>query len=351
MSLPARAAVPSVEAAFAAIVDGDLARAIAIYRALLRKSPRDGVLHNALGQLLLLTGDFAQGWEECEWRAQRPMPMARWRGAALKGERILIHGEQGFGDNFQFVRYATLVAGRGGRVVVGARQGMRPLLATVPGVADVIEEGESVGAVQWHIPMLSLPYVFATRLDSIPAAIPYIAADPAAAERWHARLGAAASLRVGLVWSGNTEAIYNTRRSPGLAAYAPLFDCPGVRFYGLQMGGGRKDLEGARLPETFTDLGPQLPSFSETAAAMMALDLVITPCTSTAHLAGALGRPVWVVLGVDPDWRWLLDRDTSPWYPTARLFRRPRGAPDWRDPVTRMRDALDALADRKAAVI
>ena len=339
------ASVPSIEAAFAAIVDGDIPGAIAIYRDLLARNPRDRGLHNSLGQLLLLTGDFAQGWEECEWRVQRLMPMARWRGAPLKGERILIHGEQGYGDNFQFVRYAALVAERGGRVVVGTRQGMRPLLLTVPGIVDVVESGESVGAVQWQIPMLSLPYVFATRLETIPASVPYIAAESARVTRWRQRLADGAPLKVGLVWSGNTEARYNARRSPGLAALRPLLDCAGVRFYGLQMGGGRKDLAGAELPASFTDLGPELADFSDTAAAMTALDLVITPCTSTAHLAGALARPVWVMLGSDPDWRWLLGRDTSPWYPTARLFRQPRGG-DWADPVARMKGELEGMGAR-----
>jgi len=340
-----RPAGASVESAFAAIVAGDIMAAIGIYRDLLRRSPRDAVLHNSLGQLLLLVGDFTAGWEECEWRGQRPMPMPRWRGTSFKGERILVHGEQGFGDNFHFVRYAAMVAARGGTVVVATRETLRPLLATVPGVAEVIETGEVAKAIHWHIPMLSLPYIFTTRLDTIPAAVPYMSADPARVGRWRERLAASPGLRVGLVWSGNTEAFYNPRRSPGLAALRPLLDCPGVTFFGLQKGGGRADLEGAALPDSFVDLGAEIADFSDTAAIMASLDLVISPCTSTAHLAGALARPVWVMLGTDPDWRWLLDRDTSPWYPTARLFRRPRGG-EWSDVVTRMRAELTGLASR-----
>jgi hypothetical protein len=339
------AAKPSVEAAFAALVAGDLPGAIAIYRDLLRAAPRDRALHNALGQLLLLAGDFVSGWEECEWRNQRTMPMPRWLGTPLDGTRILVHGEQGYGDNFQFVRYAALVAARGGTVVVATRKGLRPLLATVPGVTQVIEEGEAVGPIRYHIPMLSLPYIFGTRLESVPDMVPYIVADPARVALWRERLAVRPGLRVGLVWSGNTDAPYNPRRSPGLAALRPLLDVPGVAFFGLQMGGGRAELEGAALPESFVDLGSDIADFSDTAAAMMALDLVISPCTSTAHLAGALARPLWVILGADPDWRWMLGRDTSPWYPTARLFRRPRGG-DWRDPVARMRTALEELASR-----
>ena len=328
-----------VGAAYAALVAGDFAAAIAIYRRLIARAPQDGELHNALGQLLLLTGDFAAGWEECEWRPQRALPLPRWRGEPLSGARILVHGEQGYGDNFQFVRYAAMVAGRGGRVVIGTRPGLKPLLATVPGVAEVVEPGEDVGDCRCQVPMLSLPHIFGTRLDSIPASVPYIVPDPERVARWRARLAPNIGLRVGLVWSGNTEAPYNSRRSPGLAALRPLLDCPGVAFFGLQMGGGRADLEGANLPPSFVDLGPELEDFSATAAAMMALDLVITPCTATAHLAGALGRPFWLMTSVAPDWRWLLARDDSPWYPTARLFRQP-AAGDWATPVARIRAEL-----------
>jgi hypothetical protein len=243
------------------------------------------------------------------------------------------------------VRYATQVAARGGTVVVATRAGLRPLFATVPGVSEVIETGETIGTLHYQIPMLSLPYVFATRLETIPARVPYMSADSARVARWRERLSVANGLRVGLVWSGNTDAVYNARRSPGLAALRPLLDLSGVTFFGLQMGGGRKDLEGAELPASFVDLGPELTGFSETAAAMVALDLIISPCTSPAHLAGALARPLWVMLGIDPDWRWLLGRDTSPWYPTARLFRTPIGG-DWRDPVGRMRAELETLASR-----
>ncbi len=332
-----------IAAAFVAAHAGNIPAAIAIYRRLLEAAPDDPNLHYALGQLLLLSGDFAAGWDECEKRPQRSIPLPRWRGEAIGGAGILIHGEQGFGDNFQFVRYAAQVAGRGGTVTVATREGLRGLLSTVPGVTRVVEPGEAVAGVAWQAPMLSLPHLFGTRLDSIPAAVPYIAADPERVRAWRGRLDHVPGLRVGLVWSGNTEAPYNLRRSPGLAAFAPLFACTGVAFFALQLGGGRADLAGARLPANFADLGPELRSFDDTAAAMMALDLVITPCTSTAHLAGALARPVWIPLARFPDWRWLLDRDTSPWYPSARLFRQ-ETADDWSAPVARMAAALDRLA-------
>ena len=325
---------------------GNVAEAIRIYRALLRRAPNDPTLHYSLGQLLLLDGDFESGLEEWEWRTQPPMPMPRWRGAPLNGARILVRGEQGFGDNFQFVRYAPMIAARGGTVVVATREGLRPLLATVPGVAQVIESGEAINDIACHIPMMSLPYMFGTRLATIPAAMPYIAADPARVAVWQQRFAARSGLRVGLVWSGNTETVYNARRSPGLTALRSLIECPGVVTYALQLGGGRADLQGVDLPDSFVDLGPELTSFSETAAAMTALDLIISPCTSTAHLAGALARPLWVTLATDADWRWLRHREDSPWYPTARLFRQAKpGA--WDLPIARMRGELERLAAAK----
>jgi hypothetical protein len=337
----------NVEAAYIAMSNGDIAEAMRIYRMMLRRAPNDRALHYSLGQLLLLVGDFEAGLEEWEWRTQAQMPLPRWRGAPLKGARIFVRGEQGFGDNFQFVRYAPMIAARGGTVVVGTRGGLRPLLSTVPGVSQVIESGEAIENIACQIPMMSLPYIFGTRLNTIPAQVPYIAADGDRVAAWQARFAARPGLRVGLVWSGNPDATYNARRSPGLAAVRPLMDCPGVTIYGLQMGAGRTDLQGAALPDSFTDLGPDLKSFSDTAAAMMALDLVISSCTSPAHLAGALGRPVWIMLAMDSDWRWLRDREDSPWYPTARLFRQAK-AGAWDLPVARMRGELERLAAAKA---
>ncbi len=335
-----------VAVAFAAACAGDLAGARTIYRGLIAADPANGDLRYAYGQLLLLDGEFAAGWRECERRAQRAMPFPRWDGSELGGRPILIHGEQGFGDNFQFARYASLVAARGGRVVLAAREGLRPLLATVPGVAQVIEPGEALPPVACHAPMLSLPAIFATDLATIPADVPYLAADPARVASWRARLGAETRLKVGLVWSGHARAAYNARRSPGLAALRPLFEVSGARFYLLQKGDPRAERAGIELPGDVVDLDPAIASFDDTAAAMEALDLVISPCTAPAHLAGALARPVWIPLSVFPDWRWLRGRDDSPWYPTARLFRQER-AGDWSATVARMRAALERMVATK----
>jgi ADP-heptose:LPS heptosyltransferase len=333
-----------MDIAFAACEAGDIDGAIAIYRQLIDEDYRNPVLHYSLGQLLLLKGDFKAGWLECERREkQRPMPFPRWRGQMLKGERLLIHGEQGFGDNIQFARYATLAARRGAEVVIATREGLRPLLSTIPGVAQVIEPGEGVNDLSFECPMLSLPSIFATGLNSIPADIPYLTANPERVQSWSRTLAAYPGPKVGLVWSGNTDASYNSRRSPGLDPFIRLIESTGATFFGLQMGGGHDELLSRRMPSNFLDLAPKIGSFDDSAAIMMNLDLVISSCTAPAHLAGALGRPLWVVLSAFPDWRWLLEREDNPWYPTARLFRQ-RIYGDWSAPFDEMRTALQILA-------
>ena len=341
--MTADAPIAAEDQALATAMAGDIAGAIAIYRRLTAERPNEPDLHYALGHLLLLTGDFSAGWTEHERRSHRAMPFPAWRGEPLGGATILVHGEQGFGDNFQFARYATLVAERGGRVIVGTRLQISRLLSTIRGVERTIVSGDSLEGIARHAPMLSLPAIFGTDLSSIPASVPYISPVPSLVEHWRRRLDGFSGLRVGIVWSGNTEAPYNYRRSPGLAPFLALMDCPGVTFFGMQLGGGHRELQGMVPPSNFVDIAPELVSFDHTAGAMANLDLVISSCTAPAHLAGALARPLWVVLPSLPDWRWFLARDDSPWYPTARLFR--QDAPgDWTPVFARMREALAQLA-------
>ncbi|CUW41758.1 Putative TPR repeat-containing protein [Magnetospirillum sp. XM-1] len=324
-------------AAFQRIEAGDLAGAMDIYRA--AQGGGDPRVKMCLGQMLLLHGDYRRGLPLAEYRPQPEFHGPRWRGQRLAGETVLMRGEQGFGDNIQFVRYGALLAARGARVVVGSPAGLGALLSTVPGVAQAVEPGQAMEPPDFQVPMMSLPHVFGTTLQTIPADIPYLRADCGLAAQWRERLGAYGGLKVGVVWGGNPEAPYDGRRSPGLAPYLALLDVPGVTFFSLQKGPAALQLEGRSMPGNFVDLGPQLSDFSQTAAVMESLDLVISSCTSPAHLAGALGRPVWVVLSSFPDWRWLLDRDDSPWYPTARLFRAAH-AEGWQGVLGRVRQAL-----------
>lgn len=329
--------------AFARIEAGDLDGAVDIYRRAVVAGD-DPCVKMCLGQLYLLRGDYRRGFPLNEYRPMPDFQGRRWRGQPLAGETVLVRGEQGFGDNFQFVRFAEPLAARGARVAVGCPAGLGSLLSTVRGVSQVVEAGQGMAVPpDYEVPMMSLPLLFGTTLATIPAAVPYLHADAGLVAAWRERLRPYSGLKVGLVWGGNPDAPYDGRRSPGLDPYRVLLDLPGVTFFSLQKGPAAAALAELPLPPNLVDLGPELGDFSQTAAAMENLDLVISSCTSPAHLAGALGRPVWVVLAPFPDWRWLLARDDSPWYPTARLFRA-----DWQEgwmPVLgRVRAALAALA-------
>lgn len=323
---------------------GDVDGAIALYREFLAGNGPDPGVEMCLGQFLLLKGDFLQGFILNERRPQNDLPAPCWRGQPIDGKRIFIRGEQGFGDNIQFIRYAGLVAARGAIVEVGCPAGLGRLLSTVPGVSRVIEPGMSMDVPDLAVSLMSLPYVFGTRKDTIPAQVPYIRPDPGLVADWRRVLGAHGGLKVGLVWGGDTRPSYDWRRSPGLEPYLRLLEVPGVTFFSLQKGGAAQALEGRTMPANFVDLGPALDSFDATAAVMEGLDLVISSCTSCAHLAGALARPVWVVLSGLPDWRWLLTRDDSPWYPTARLFRAAPGGAEWGDVLDRVKAELRLAA-------
>ncbi len=300
----------------------------------------------------LLAGDLLGGWEDYEARwgvaefptRPRGLPQPLWSGEGIAGQTILLHEEQGRGDAIQFVRYAPLVAARGARVLLEVGADLVPLFRGLPGVERVIARGDALPAFDWQCPLLSLPRAFATRLETIPAAVPYLTADPARAAAWRERL-AGDGLAVGLVWAGNPQFAGDRERSPGLAALAPLLAVPGCRYFGLQLGPGHDELAGRAMPPSFTDLAPEIRDFADTAAIMASLDLVVSSCTAPAHLAGALGVPLWVLLSHAPDWRWLLDRADSPWYPTARLFRQPRPG-DWNAVAE---EAAAALAERAAA--
>jgi hypothetical protein len=280
---------------------------------------------------------------------RRSFAQSIWEGEDPAGRTVLIHAEQGMGDVIQFCRYLPLVQARGARTVLlidREWQQLAPLLRGLAGVDQLALDLAEVASFDLHVPLLDLPRLFDTRLETIPAGAPYLTPDPkrlATWRRWfddlHPRQGA---LRVGLVWAGNPSFARDRLRSPGLAPLLPLLELPGLRWFGLQVGAGRRDLADRSMPDRFVDLGRDLRDFADTAAALSELDLVITSCTATAHLAGALGRPTWVMLPVTPDWRWLLGRDDSPWYPTVRLFRQ-TSAGDWGAVVDRLAATLTAL--------
>lgn len=297
----------------------------------------------------LLEGNYEQGWRDYDLRCElnfkppRRFPEQRWRGGPLGGARILLHSEQGLGDTVQFLRYVPLVEAAGGEVALDVPHRVRRLAESVPGVAFLTEDGVGLPEFDYHCPLMSLPLACGTGLDSIPAATPYLRV-PASSAAAAARIPWPDSgLRVGLVWSSGPTGPF---RSMPLAMLEPLWDVEGIHFCSLQM--GEAAAEAARWPRPMTDLQEHMPDLADTGALMQQLDLVITVDTCTAHLAGALGLPAWVMLQFAADWRWMVDREDSPWYPTLRLFRQRRPA-DWRSVIEQVRRGLTLFRDQRRA--
>ena len=321
----------------------------------IRIDPDFAGAHVHLAFVRLLTGDFERGWAELEWRWRAkgfPDPLRRfrrprWDGAPLAGRTILMVAEQGLGDTIQFARYGPLLARRGGRVVLESPPELVRLLRTLPGDVEVVARGDDPPRFDCYAALMSLPGLMGTTLETVPAEVPYLEAEPELALAWRRRLEAIVpagdAVRVGVCWKGSPDNPRDRERSLGLDRLEPILRLPGIHGFGLQVGSGRHEVATPPPGVAFTDLSDDLAagpdSFVDTAAAITALDLVITVDTAVAHLAGALGRPVWILLPYAPDWRWALGRDDSPWYPTARLFRQPApGAVD--DAVDAARRAL-----------
>ena len=317
--------------------------ALAAFEAAVAVAPDNPDLHFTLGLSLLRAGRFERGWREYAWRwrlkeflaTKRDFAKPAWDGRALGGATILLHAEQGQGDTIQALRYAKLVAGRGGRVVLEVQPPLKRLSSGLAGVAEMIGAGETLPEFDVHCPLLDLPRVFDTRLATIPGDTPYLAADPGATAEWRRRLAAKPGPAVGLAWAGNPSYSNDRRRSLDPALLAPLLALERVSFYSLQVGPAADEL--ARVPggERVEKLGHLFADFADTAACVAALELTIAVDTAVAHLAGALARPVWILLPFPADWRWLVDRDDTPWYPSAALFRQKKPG-DWAGVIERI---------------
>jgi tetratricopeptide (TPR) repeat protein len=297
--------------------------------------------------LLLLAGDFGRGWPAYEWRRKLPSWVERgftqteWAGEDITGKRILLHAEQGFGDTVQFARYAALAAARGAEVVLEVQPPLAPLLGGLFGAQVIAAGRDALPHFDLHCPLLSLPRLLATTLETIPVSAPYIVAPADRIAAWAPRLPRQ-GLRVGLAWSGHPGNTKDHERSIPFARLAPLTGVAGTRFVSLQTDVRATDADAFRRSDVL-DLRDGLRDFADTAAVIAQLDLVITVDTAVAHLAGAMGKPVWILLPRVPDFRWLIDRATSPWYPSARLFR--KGQTDtWDAVIARVADALAAHA-------
>ena len=309
----------------------------------------------ALGQILLAEGDFESGWIEYEWRhrtrlARREGPevhSARWNGMRLPKGRLLLIGDQGFGDMVQFSRFAPLAAARAAETLLICPKPLGGLFSRLPGVTALAHDWREVPAHAAHARLSTLPLLFRAHPGAFEAR-PYLSADPARVADWAARLGPARGRRVGLVWSGRPEHPNNRRRSTGLASLAPLAEVAGVAFVSLQKPMPSADRPLVAAFSGMSDLAEALADFDETAALIETCDLVIGVDTGVAHLAAALGKPVWLLLAQPADWRWLIDRDDSPWYPGVRLFRQPKPG-DWDGLIRLVRSALSDWAAAPAA--
>ena len=314
---------------------GQAKEALELYDQILQRWP-DSMDAKANRSLAILTlGDFKRGWDEYEARwsgilkpeahvASRP----RWNRADPAGRTILLTTEQGLGDVIQFVRYATFVADRGAKAIVACAAELKPVVATVRGVSGVVTPNELMPSFDIYAPVASLPRIFGTTLETIPAAVPYVSADPQRMSAWRQRLAGDANVKVGLVWAGTPRHLNDRARSCRLGDFAPLAAVEGVTFYSLQKGPPAAQASDPPAGMRLIPLDDELRDFADTAALLECLDLLISVDTSVVHLAGALARPVWTLLAKGPDWRWMLDRTDSPWYPTMRLFRQPR-LRDW----------------------
>lgn len=325
-----------------------LDEAVSHYRRAIDLQPGypEALFHMSLTELLL--GDFAAGWKnyELRWRVRNAasprIPTPPWSGdIPVEGKRILLWCEQGLGDTVQFCRYAPLLAARGARVILEVPATLATLAKSLSGVETQLIQGGTLPDFDLHCPLLSLPLAMGTDLGSIPAQVPYLTAEPKKISEWAERLSVSQGLRIGFVASGNPKHKNDRNRSLPLASLAPLIR-QGVACYLLQQECRAADEEYLEATPAIMDLRPWLTDFSETAAAIACMDLIISVDTSVAHLAGALGKPVWILLPYNPDWRWLLGRDDSPWYPGTRLFRQP-AIGDWDTVVASVGTALQAL--------
>ncbi len=333
---------------------GRLDEALACYERALALKPDFADARWNRGLARLLRGDFAAGWPDYEWRwrcrrlqALPDLPQPRWDGAPLGGRTVLLHAEQGLGDTLQFIRYVPLVEARGGRVIVRCQDILLPLLSRCFPSARFVGYAAPAPACDVWAPLLSVPGLLGTTLETIPARVPYLFADPDLAAHWRRELAPVRGFRVGIAWQGSPQHPWDRHRSVPLTAFEPLARLPGVRLVSLQRGPGYEQVAslGGRFP--LVTPGDQVDrvagALMDTAAIMGQLDLVVSVDTSFAHLAGALGVPLWLLLPFSPDWRWMVGRADSPWYPTARLFRQERPG-DWAEVFTRLADALREAA-------
>ena len=323
---------------------GKLQGAVQAYHKAIEINPSYIDAHKNLGIVLLLQGDFQRGWQEYEWRLKSDdlcianRAQTRWDGSSLSGKTILLYAEQGFGDTIQFIRYVHLLVEYDTEIIVECQPELLQLFKNIGAIKKTIVVGESSPKFDVNASLLSLPRILGTDLNSIPVKSPYLYTKSGS----HTDLEMCSEYKVGIVWAGNLKHPNDNNRSVELQQFSVLFDVEACQFFSLQVGKRRDDIIRYHYSNTIIDLGGDFSNFSDTAAAILELDLVISVDTAVAHLAGALGKPIWVLLPFMPDWRWLLEREDTPWYPTMRLFRQ-TDTRDWAGVLQKVRFALEKM--------
>jgi hypothetical protein len=342
--------------AVARAILGDPGEALADFDRALADDPTDAQTHYNRAFLRIATGDWKEGWADHEWRLKmrehahntyvRLAP--KWRGEPLTGKRLLIYAEQGHGDTFQFVRYLRLIESDAAGITLVAPEAVRRLLAANFPSVDVAESTGLRAGFDYQASLVSLPAIFGTTPETVPRNVPYLTAEAGRIVKWRERLGGE-GFRVGIVWQGNLKYARDRDRSIPLARYAPLAAIPGVRLISVQAMVGLDQLDklpdGMKVERLGEEIEKNPDGFREIAAVMANLDLLIMSDTGPTHLAGALGRPVWLATSRYPDWRWMRERDDTPWYPAMRLFRQ-QTAGDWRGVFAGMAGELGALVEK-----
>jgi Flp pilus assembly protein TadD len=327
---------------------GKLDEALEYFRRAVELKPGDPEIHTHRALCMLMKGDFARGWDQYEWRMQMKSQLAKhslksplWDGRSFEGQTLLVYHEQGFGDVVQTARYLPMVKARGGKVAVACAPPIGKLMETVEGVDLVVTSDAAIPAHHFKVPVMALPRIFRQDIDNIPNKVPYIKAPPVML------MGGEGAKRVGIVWAGSNTHDNDHRRSMPANELKPLLATPGVSFYSLQFGERFAELEQAGLADKVTRItDAQMSDFHQTAGYIDQLDLLITVDTAVAHVAGALGKPVWILLAFANDFRWLKGRDDTPWYPSMKLYRQSRPMV-WSDVIQRLSADLAGFARKR----
>jgi hypothetical protein len=350
LAIAPRTVVLHINKGTAQVALNRFAEALASFEAALAIDPESAEAHYDASLVRLRLGDFRNGWREYEWRwrkggGQLEIAAPLWLGEEpLKNKTILLLAEQGFGDTINFMRYASLVAARGATVILSVQSQLKATAATVPGVALALGAGEPVPPVDFYCPLLSLPHAFKTELATVPVNIPYVQPDSERLAKWRDWLASSGRLRVGICWAGSNIHLNDRNRSIPLERFATIL-VPGVDFVSLQRDVGMSEVA-ILSAHGVQQIGQEFSDFADTAAVVSMLDLVISVDTSVAHLAGAMAKAGAVLIPFAADFRWLLDRTDSPWYPTLRLFRQ-AAIGDWSGPLDRLRQELAAIAAKR----